>query len=72
MFDLFKESSKCFNVSITADDLPDGSDSLEVVLSFDSNRTQHGIGLTNNVTRIFVGSVDAAFTEEISITGVLP
>ena len=68
-----KESSKCFNVSITADDLPDGSaDSLEVVLSLYSNRNQYGIGVTNSVTRIFIGSVDAAFTEEINITSVLP
>ena len=66
MFDLFKESSKCFNVSITADDLPDGSDSLEVVLSLDSNRTQHGIGLASNTTQIFIGSA------LIDNTSVLP
>ena len=70
-FNLSTESSKCFDVSITGDDLPDGSDSLEVALSLDSNRTQYGIGVKNNVTRIFIGSVDAAFTEGINITSVL-
>ena len=69
MFDLSKENSKCFDISITGDDLPDASDSLEVVLFLESNRTQYGIGITNNTTRIFIGS---AFTEEINSTSVLP
>ena len=67
-FNLSMESSKCFNVSITGDDLPDGSDSLEMFLSLDSNRTQHGIGFVHSRAHIFIGSL---VTEGINDNGVL-
>ena len=45
---------QCFSISITDDDIPEGTESFTAILELDPFTPQSGILVTPNVTEIFI------------------